>query len=75
MMAARQFIACSPVERCLACQADSVGAVNRCFVARLGQDQRVSMGGYPFGLASEATLHGCRSWALRPLERKVISSQ
>jgi hypothetical protein len=47
MMAARQFISCSPVERCLACQADSVGAVNRCSVARLGQDQRVSMGGYP----------------------------
>ena len=46
MMAARQFIACLPVERCLACEADSVG-VNRRFVARLGQNQRVSMGGYP----------------------------
>jgi hypothetical protein len=29
------------VERCLACEADSVGAVDRCLVARLGQTSAV----------------------------------
>jgi hypothetical protein len=35
------------VERCLACEADSVGAVDRCLFARLGKNvRRVPTGGY-----------------------------